>query len=127
MTRRSIEVASFAHSNPIPAACRIGPLLVSSIIGPRNADDGRVPEGIDAQLANLFHHMGEMLREGGGDWRHVAKVTFYVSDIAHREAINAPWVERFPDPASRPARYTQASGDAGRVLATCEFLAYIED
>ena len=28
MTRRSIEIESFVHSNPIPAATRIGPLVV---------------------------------------------------------------------------------------------------
>ena len=28
MARRSIEIASFAHQNPIPAASRLGPVLV---------------------------------------------------------------------------------------------------
>ncbi len=37
MTRRSIEIESFSHQNPIPAATRIGPLLVSSIIPPFDA------------------------------------------------------------------------------------------
>lgn len=126
MTRRSIEIASFSHSNPIPAASRVGPLLASSIIGPRDPGGGGVPDEVGAQLANLFHHVGEMLAAAGGDWRHIAKMTFYVADIAVRDAINAPWAAHFPDPASRPARHTQVLPNAGRAV-TCDFLAYIDD
>ena len=107
MPRRSIEIASFQHANPIPAASRVGPLLASSIIGPRDP-------------------VGEMLNAAGADWRHVAKMTFYVADIAVRDAINGPWTEHFPDPASRPARHTQVSATAGRAV-TCDFLAYVDD
>ena len=85
MPRRSIEIDSFQHANPIPAASRVGPLLASSIIAPR--DPGRrasVPEDVDGQLANLFHHVGEMLDAAGADWRHIAKMTFYVR--RHRRA-----------------------------------------
>ena len=41
MPRRSIEANSVHHVNPIPTASRVGPLLMSSIIPPRNpgADD----------------------------------------------------------------------------------------
>ena len=41
MPRRSIEIEGFRHVNPIPAASRVGPLLVSSIIAAR--DPGRRP------------------------------------------------------------------------------------
>jgi 2-iminobutanoate/2-iminopropanoate deaminase len=126
MSRRSIEITSFSHVNPIPAASRIGPLLVSSVIPPRDPGSERVPHEVDAQIANLFHHMGEMLVVAGGDWRHVAKVTFFVADAAVRDTINGPWVEHFPDSASRPARHTQVSPTAGRAIS-CEFLAYIDD
>jgi 2-iminobutanoate/2-iminopropanoate deaminase len=126
MPRRSIEIASFRHVNPIPAASRIGPLLVSSVIAPRDPGSERVPDDVEGQLANVFHHVGEMLEAAGADWRHVAKMTFFVADISAREAINGPWLERFPDPASRPARHTQVSPTAGRAIS-CEFLAYIDD
>jgi 2-iminobutanoate/2-iminopropanoate deaminase len=126
MPRRSIEIASFQHANPIPAASRLGPLLVSSVIGPRDPGGEGVPEEVDAQLVNLFHHVGQMLDAAGADWRHIAKMTFYVADIAVRDAINRPWTEHFPDPASRPARHTQVSPTAGRAV-TCDFLAYVDD
>jgi 2-iminobutanoate/2-iminopropanoate deaminase len=126
MPRTSIETDSFRHANPIPAASRIGPLLVSSIIGPREPGGDRMPDDVEGQLSNLFHHVGAMLEAAGADWRHVAKMTFYVADIAVRDAINAPWTERFPDPASRPARHTQVLPTAGRFIS-CDFLAYIDD
>jgi 2-iminobutanoate/2-iminopropanoate deaminase len=126
MPRTSIETESFRHANPIPAASRIGPLLVSSIIGPRDPGGDRMPDDVEGQLSNLFHHVGAMLEAAGADWRHVAKMTFYVADIAVRDAINAPWTERFPDPASRPARHTQVLPTAGRFIS-CDFLAYIDD
>jgi 2-iminobutanoate/2-iminopropanoate deaminase len=125
VARQSINVASFTHANPIPAASRIGPLLVSSVIGPRDPGETTVPDTAEAQYANLFHHIGEMLAAAGGDWRHVARITFYVPDIAFRDACNPIWVEHFPDPISRPARHTQVV--AGGKNASCEFIAYIDD
>jgi enamine deaminase RidA (YjgF/YER057c/UK114 family) len=126
MPRQSIEISSFGHANPIPVASRLGPLLVSSIIAPRDPGGDSIPKEIGAQLANLFHHVGEMLTAAGAEWRHVAKMTFYASDGSVRDAINGPWVEHFPDPDSRPARHTQVIPGTGRVV-TCDFLAYVDD
>ena len=52
MGRKSIEIESFQHANPIPAATRIGPLVVSSITPPTNpglAGHPRLPGGTDRQ------------------------------------------------------------------------------
>ena len=116
MSRRSIEISSFKHANPIPVATRLGPLLISSVIAPRDPGAETMPNEIDAQLDNLFHHVGEMLAAAGADWRHVAKMTFYAGDASAREAINRPWVAHFPDPASRPARHTQVVPGSGRFV-----------
>ena len=125
MTRRSIDVSSFTHSNPIPCASRIGPLLVSSVIVGRDPGATSVPDSAEAQYANLFHHIGEMLAAGGAEWRHVARITFYVPDAAFRDASNPVWLEHFPDPTSRPARHTQVVD--GAKFASCEFIAYVDD
>lgn len=125
MLRQSIDVASFSHVNPIPCASRIGPLLVSSVIAARDPGATTVPDTPEAQYVNLFHHIGQMLTAAGGLWRHVAKITFFVPDISFRDACNPTWVTHFPDPASRPARHTQVI--AGAKIATCEFIAYIDD
>ena len=125
MARQSIDITSFTHVNPIPAASRIGPLLVSSVIAARDPGEQTVPLGAEAQYVNLFHHIGEILREAGAEWRHVARITFHVPDMSFRDSCNPIWIEHFPDPSSRPARHTQFNADAK--LATCEFIAYIDD
>jgi 2-iminobutanoate/2-iminopropanoate deaminase len=126
MPRQSIEIDTFAHQNPIPAATRIGPLVVSSIIPSFNPGTRDVPGTTEEQLENLFLHVGKMLEGAGASWADMARMTFYVSDASVRDAINGPWAERFPDAASRPSRYTQVvAGPAGMV--SCDFLAYVED
>ncbi len=125
MPRQSIDIASFTHANPIPGASRLGPLLVSSVIAGRDPGSSTVPDSAEAQYVNLFHHIGQFLTAAGGDWRHVVRITFFVPDIAFRDACNPIWVEHFPDAASRPARHTQVI--SGSKLATCEFIAYIDD
>lgn len=126
MPRRSIEIEGFQHANPIPAASRVGPLLASSVVAPRDPSTGKVPDDAAGQLANLFTHVGQMLAEAGADWRHVVKMSFYVPELALRDEINGPWLEHFPDPASRPARHTQVSPGGGKAIS-CEFLAYVDD
>ena len=128
MTRTSIQVASFAHENPIPCATRVGPLIESSIIPPFNAGVREVPDTIEEQIANLFLHMGNMLTTAGATWDDMAKVTFFVGNPAEaRTALNDPWVERFPDPESRPSRHTMQIPDAGgKVKISCVFTAYVD-
>jgi 2-iminobutanoate/2-iminopropanoate deaminase len=123
VTRRAFDVGSMTHSNPIPAVSRVGPLVMSSVIVGRDPSTSNVPESIDAQLANLFHHVGEMLHAAGADWRHVVKMNFYLPSLDLRKELNGPWVEHFPDPASRPARHTQLGGST----AQCDFMAYVDD
>jgi enamine deaminase RidA (YjgF/YER057c/UK114 family) len=125
MTRRSINVDSFRHSNPIPAASRIGPFIASSVIVGRDPGEDSIPDDVDAQLANLFHHVGQMLEAAGAEWRHVVKMTFYVPDLSYRNAINTPWQQHFPDLDSLPARHTQLA--AGTSIVQCDFLAFVDD
>jgi enamine deaminase RidA (YjgF/YER057c/UK114 family) len=121
--RRSIHIESFQHSNPIPAACRIGPMIASSVIIGRNPGATVVPDDVESQIANLFSHMDEMLRAAGAGWEHVIKIDFSVPSLDDRAAINGPFLERFPDPDSRPARHTSA----GSPTAQCTFWAYVTD
>ena len=127
MARTSIEIESFAHQNPIPAATRIGPLIESSIIPPYDDGARTVPATIEAQIDNLFLHMGNMLTAAGASWDDMAKVTFMVVDPAEaRAALNEPWLERFPDPDSRPSRHTMGVPDTGgAVRISCVFTAYV--
>ena len=122
VTRRSFDIESMQHSNPIPAVTRLGPLVVSSVIASRDPGSTRVPDTIEGQLANLFNHVGEMLTAAGAGWEHIAKMTFYLPSLDLRAELNEPWVAHFPDPASRPARHTQIGATP---YAQCDFIAWV--
>jgi enamine deaminase RidA (YjgF/YER057c/UK114 family) len=123
MTRRSISIDGLSHQASLPVATRIGPLLVSSVIASFDPGTRSVPPSLDAQIANLFLHVGKMLAAAGGDWRHVAKMEFWMPDpVAARALLEAPWVEKFPDATSRPARHTHRSDGPN---ASASFMAWI--
>src|SRR6266853_4525029 len=44
--RVSIEVPGFEHDNPIPAACRVGPFLITSGVSGKEPGTGKLPDGI---------------------------------------------------------------------------------
>ena len=120
--RRSIEIEGLTHKTAIPVACHIGPLLVSSVIAPFDPGTRNVPDTIEGQYANIFRHVGLMLEAAGGNWSHVAKMEFW-TPTADKGALDPFWTEKFPDPASRPARHTHVGhGDSARA----SFIAYIE-
>jgi enamine deaminase RidA (YjgF/YER057c/UK114 family) len=108
--RVSIEVPGLKHENPIPAACRIGPFLVSSVIAPKDAD-GKVPEGLDAQCGQVFANLKALLAAAGATSEQVIKLTVWLKDRALRPHVNKFWLELFPDPHSRPARHTFSAPD----------------
>ena len=138
--RRSIDIEGLHHLTAIPVASRIGPLLVSSVISPYTPGSREVPALVTEQVANLFRHVDLMLSAAGGNWSHVAKMEFWVGaeqekatgvaagsptgPAAARAAIEACWLERFPDPKSRPARHTHV-GTASHVSAS--FMAYLAE
>ena len=123
--RKSIHIDGLNHLTGIPVATRIGPLLISSVIAPFNPGTRQVPEGYAAQYVNIFRHVGAMLAAAEADWRHVAKMEFWVPALEARDACEAAWNEKFPDANSRPARHTHIAPDAKAVSAS--FIAYLED
>ena len=126
MSRASIEIPTLSHANPIPAATRIGPLIESSVIMPFNAGTRDVPGALDEQIDNLFAHMGSMLEAAGATWGDMAKVTFFTDNpLETRAALNRQWLDRFPDPESRPSRHTMNSPTPGEADVSCVFTAYV--
>lgn len=122
--RRSIHIAGFKHGNPIPAATRLGPLLVSSVIVGRDPTTGKMPESIDEQCVHVFAHVRAMLAEAGATPEDVVKMDFWVPDRdSGRVAINQEWAKMFPDFDSCPSRHTHAGG--GTTLQAT-FMAYID-
>lgn len=121
--RRSFEIDSMRHGNPIPAVTRIGPLVVSSIIAPRDPASGTVPDSLAEQLEHLFHHAGEILRAADAGWEHVVRMNFFLPSLDDRSLLNEPWLRRFPDASSRPTRHTQVGSAA---YAQCDVWAYVD-
>src|SRR6202042_2413803 len=109
--RRSIDVAGARHVNPIPSASRRGPFVVSGAISGANPATGKVPEDLDAQCAAMFVNVRRVIETAGGTTDDIIKMNVWITDRALRPFMNKYWVEMFPDPHSRPARHTIASGD----------------
>jgi len=128
MARTSIEIDSFRHQNPIPAATRIGPLIESGIIPAFNDGVREMPNTLEEMVDNLFLHMGNMLNAAEATWDDMIKITFFTGDPAvAREAVNTVWVQKFPDPGSRPSRHTQqVPAPSDRPMISCVFTAYID-
>jgi 2-iminobutanoate/2-iminopropanoate deaminase len=124
--RQSIDGSRARHENPIPNACRIGNIVMSSVIGGSNPGTRELPPTLEQQIANVFGYIRHDVEAAGGTVDDIVKVTFWVKDPAkQRAALNAEWVKMFPDPASRPARHTQHLPAESRALVQADFIAVV--
>jgi len=124
--RQSIYTDSFAHTNPIPAACRMGPLLMTGIVNGIDPDKPDQPGSFDQQCAKMFARVRDIMSAAGGSTDHIVKLNVAVTDVTQRAAINSEWVKMFPDPHNRPVRHTvQAELDRGKLIQ-CDIIAWIE-
>ena len=67
--RVSIEVPGFEHDAPIPAACRVGSFLITSVVSGKEPYTGKMPEGIEAQCDRMFATVRLILEAAGGQSR----------------------------------------------------------
>jgi len=126
--RRSIDVAGARHVNPIPSASRRGPIVVSGAITGADPATGKVPEDLDAQCAAMFANVRMIIAAAGGTPEDIVKMNVWITDRALRPIMNKYWVEMFPDPHSRPARHTIATGDfTPPMQIQCDLMAVIGD
>ncbi len=126
--RRSIEVSGVKHQNPIPAASRKGPFVVSGAISGADPATGKVPEDLDAQCAAMFANVRRLIEAAGGTTDDIIKMTVWITDRGLRPTLNKHWVEMFPDPHSRPARHTVTSSDlTAPMQVQCDLLAVISE
>lgn len=127
MSRRvSIDLPGFGHANPIPAASRIGPLLVSGVLTGRDPDTRQMPISLDEQCAHVFTHVRALLSAAGGTPDGIVKMTFWLAEYRDRDALNREWVAMFPDPTSRPARQCMATELDGGSLVQCDLMAVLD-
>lgn len=117
-----------AHDNPLPAACRVGPLLITSGVSGKMPHTGKYPETIEGQCVRMFEAIREILELAGAKPEHVVKVNVWVKDRALRPHINKEWTAMFPDSHSRPARHTFQTQDLpDGMMVQSEVIAYITE
>ena len=123
MRQKSIEIPGLKHSVPIPLACRVGPVLATSGVGGRDPGTGKLSADVNEQARQCFENLKSVLAAGGCDLGDVVKLTVYLADEAHRDAIARPWLECFPDEHHRPARHSLVVPLRGGMLVQLEALA----
>lgn len=123
--RESIYIDGFAHTNPIPAAARVGNVVYASSLHGKDPATGEIAPTLDEQVKFMFQHLQTLIEAAGGTTDDIVKVTVWLADRSQRDAINREWIALFPDPDSRPARHTmQAELDGGQ-LVICDFVAVL--
>ena len=124
--RRSFEVPGIEHENPIPAATRIGSLVMSSGIFPRDPATGKAPDGLEEQCAVLFANIRRVIESAGGTTEDIIKITVWAKDQKTKAFVNKEWLAMFPDPLSRPARHTMMYNEhPGNMLVQCDLTAVV--
>jgi enamine deaminase RidA (YjgF/YER057c/UK114 family) len=122
--RRSIEVAGLSHGHtPIPAASRVGPVVVTGGVRGVDRATGQMPGDVETQARMMFENLRAIIEAAGATCEDIAKLTVWVTTPDARSAINPPWLAMFPDPEQRPARHIMTTSLAGGMLVQCEAIA----
>lgn len=121
--RRSVYLDTFEHTNPIPAACSIGGLVMTGNINGADPKTGQMPASIEVQTRNMFQHLEATMRSAGGTCDDIVKVTVRLADPSNREHLNREWLALFPDPTSRPVRETLGGTTRSDILVQCSIVA----
>jgi 2-iminobutanoate/2-iminopropanoate deaminase len=112
---------------PLSFGARTGDLLFVSGIPGFDAS-GALPDGFEAQFANVVTNFTRVLREGGATLRHLVKVNVLLTRAADVATMNKLYAEAF-GPAPYPARTTcvvQALPDP-KMLIEIEGVASLAD
>src|SRR5580704_13679103 len=101
MSRRSIEVEGFHHGGaPIPAACRVGPLVMTGGVYGIDTQTGVVPDDVGEQARLMFENVSRILQAAGASLDDLVKMTVWTKVPEARAALNVQWLAAFPDPDS---------------------------
>ena len=108
-----------------PAIKSNGLVFVSGQIPLHPASGELVSGDIQAQVRRVLENIGLLLGEAGSSFREVLKVSVFLADLNHFEAMNQVYAQYFGD--SRPARSTIEASRLPKgvdveidVIAACE-------
>lgn len=88
---------------PITPAVKAQGLIFLSGQIPMDAN-GKMPEGIVAQVKQCMENIKGVLAASGSDLTKVVKVTIYLKDLNHFDEVNKTYASYFPNPKDFPAR-----------------------
>jgi 2-iminobutanoate/2-iminopropanoate deaminase len=121
-------VPGVSHGNaPIPMGARVGNMIYSSGIMGKDPATNALPEDAPSQAKFMFANLRSLLAQGGAGLGDLVHVKAYVKDNSHRDALNAEWLQCFPDPHDRPARHTMVADLPGGMLVQIEVVAVVKD
>jgi len=125
--RTSIHLDGFGHANPIPAACRVGPLLMTGLVNGTDPSTGRLAGTLEDQCRFMFVQVRRIVEAGGGSTDDIVRMVVWLKDRSQRQPLNDQWLAMFPDPHDRPARLAVQAGElSAGILVQCEVTAYID-
>ena len=96
------EIYLCSDHDSVPAGVRLGAVVIAPAISAADPCTGEFPEGLEPQIRGTFENMSAFLEAAGVGREHVARVTFFMSDLSERLLLNPPWMELYPDPHDRP-------------------------
>jgi enamine deaminase RidA (YjgF/YER057c/UK114 family) len=123
--RKSINIEGFSHKNPIPAACRLGNMLMTGVILGTDPATGKVAATLEQQCAFMFQHVRSIMQAAGGSTDNIIKMSVWMTDRSQRDVLNAEWLKMFPNEHSRPARHTSQANLEGGQLINCDITAVL--
>lgn len=128
-TRTSIDIEGYHHGGlPIPAASRVGPLVMTGGVSGIDPASGKLPDDVVEQTRLMFENLGRIMTAAGAGMDRIARMTVYVKVPEARPAVNDAWLRAFPEPASRPARHTLVYEHLpANMLVQCDATAYATD
>jgi enamine deaminase RidA (YjgF/YER057c/UK114 family) len=127
--RRSIEVDGFKHgTQPIPAASRVGNIIMTGGVHGTDPATGKLADGVDQQATLMFANLKRILDKAGASMDDIVKMTVWVKVPEARAAVNREWLAAFPDAESRPARHTlQNDHLPAGMLLQCDVFAVAKE
>lgn len=124
--RKSIHIPGVSHPSPIPIASKIGNIVYSSGIGPKDGATGKIPPDPAAQAKAMFDNVRRVMEAAGGSPDDIIHMLLRLQDRRIREYINPEWEAMFPDPDSRPSRHAVEAPELTRdAMMQCEIVAVL--
>lgn len=100
MTRQIISTPDApAAIGTYSQAVRVGPTVYISGQIPLDPVTGQLVSGdIELEIRRVFDNLEAIAKAAGGSLRHAARVTFFLTDLAHFAKVNEIMTQYFPQP-----------------------------